>query len=178
MQQDAGMKKIYKTESLFIILTLCALSTIQAYTRDMSIHWQLYPVGQADLPDLSVTTLQSDAIFEPHSAHFKPMAASYMIKALNMIKRADPTLLIYINVYSDDIPNAIDRRLLTDAQAQSVGSYLWSQGIAYDRMTMRGLGSQRMIGNIHSVVTNALNRRVEVVLVPASAPQQIYPFKE
>jgi adhesin transport system outer membrane protein len=138
----------------------------------------LTPVQVANFPDFSVVSLQSDAIFLPHSAQFQPNAAAYMASALKMIKNADPNLGIHINAYADDIISVGDRQKLTDAQAQSVGSYLWSQGVDPSRLVMRGLGSKHMIGSTQGVLTNALNRRVQVLLVPHSAPEMIYPYAE
>ena len=159
-----------------MLIVLCG--NLQAINKKPFITWKVEPLQISNMPDASVVTFQSDAIFVPHSAQFQPHAASYLIKALRIIKQADTQLHIFISAYCDDIPNAVERQKMTTAQAESVASYLWSQGVPYERMVIHGMGSKRMLGNVHYVETNALNRRVEVVLAPALVPQQIYPFKE
>lgn len=160
-----------------MLIVLCC--DLQAANKSQQfITWKVEPSQISHMPDASVATFQSDAIFLPHSAQFQPRATSYLINALRMVKQADPQLHIFISAYCDDIPNAVERQKITRAQAESVASYLWSQGVPYERMVIHGMGNKRMLGNVHYVETNALNRRVEVVLAPASAPQQIYPFKE
>lgn len=132
----------------------------------------------AHLPELSALTLQSDRLFEPHGCAFKAQAGAYLSKALRALRQADPQLHVYVSAYADDIVSVLERRRVTEAQAESVAHYLWSQGIAYERIHIRGMGSDGLLGNVHYVASNALNRRVELVWVPSPLPHQLYPFKD
>ena len=127
------------------------------------------------LPNLSMMSWQSDYIFLPHSAQFQSKATALLIKGLKMIRNADPNLVIHIIALSDTIPNNREQKLITNAQAEAVASYLWSQGVSVDRMIIQGVGSKYPVGDTHYTTTNALNRRIEVLLIPAMEPQRIYP---
>lgn len=152
-------------------------TTAYAAATDM-FTWPSHVMRQSALPDFSVITIQSDSVFTTHSSQFQSQATSYLVHALKMIRKADPHLQVHISAYSDDIPNAIEQKRITSAQAEAVASYLWSQGVSYDRMKIRAMGSSKMIGGIHSSKSNAVNRRIEVILVPEAAPKQIYPYQE
>lgn len=159
-------------------MVLSVLSVMVHAAKTDIISWPTSVMQQAALPDMSVTTIQSDVVFNPHSAQFKSQASAYLKQILVMIKKADPKLQVYVSVYGDDIPNAIEQKRMTSAQSEAVANYLWSQGVPYERMIVRGMGCKNMLGQTHSSMSNAINRRIEVVLVPSEAPGQIYPFKE
>lgn len=150
---------------LFALLSCMAVADVLSASRDSIL--------QANLPSFSVSTIQSDAIFEAHSARFKPNAASYLAQALRMVKSADHSLKIYITSYTDDIMNILNRKKISKAQAESVASYFWSNGIAYERMSIIGDDSEEKLASVHNVNANALNRRVEIVLIPDVFPNQI-----
>lgn len=159
-------------------LILCNVISSFLFANESGFFADSAVLKQAALPALSVTSIQSDNIFNPHSSQFKSQATAYLIQGLKMIRQADVNLQIYITAYSDDIPNAVEQKRMTSAQAEAVANYLWSQGVDYERMHIAGEGSKHMLGEIHSSKTNAVNRRIEIVLVPAALPKQIYPVKE
>ena len=173
------MRYNYYSKALCVCLAyFCMYHSLEAAVKKPFIDMPMLAMQQSNLPELSVTSLQSDYIFLPASSDFQPKVSPYLSKMLIMVQQADPRLRIYINAYSDDIPDAIDRKRMTEAQSEAIAHYLWSHGVAYSRMVVQGMGSKRMIGDPHYAASNALNRRVEVVLVPTLGSQQLYPFKD
>lgn len=80
---------------------------------------------------------------------------------------------IVVTGYTDDVPIRSGRFRsnwdLSAARAVSVLMSLREEGIAASRLSARGMGENNPIARNDSVANRALNRRVEVALVPAWA---------
>jgi len=78
--------------------------------------------------------------------------------------QADPNLHLTIEGHTDDVGKASRNLDLSIRRANSVKTYLINKGIDPSRMTTRGYGESRPIGNNKYVGGRALNRRVELKL--------------
>jgi outer membrane protein OmpA-like peptidoglycan-associated protein len=74
----------------------------------------------------------------------------------------------YVDVYghTDSVGSENYNQKLSERRAQSVYSYLVSQGLNSDRFSVQGYGETRPIGSNASVTGRAQNRRVEIEIAP------------
>jgi len=80
---------------------------------------------------------------------------------VNLIK-CFPKSTINIAGFTDDVGNYEYKRLLSNQRAQSIVSYLWSQGVSEKTLQAQGYGSRFAIANNDLIHGSALNRRVEI----------------
>lgn len=74
----------------------------------------------------------------------------------------------YIDIYGHTDSTGADdyNQTLSEARANSVASYLTSQKVIRERVVTRGMGESSPIATNDTPEGRALNRRVEIVLVP------------
>ena len=87
--------------------------------------------------------------------------------AIVLAKYTDTTLRIA--GHTDNTGSRAYNQTLSENRAQSVGSYLRSQGIPQERMLTYGQGEYLPIGDNDTPSGRQRNRRVELVLVPLTA---------
>ncbi|EEZ85930.1 conserved hypothetical protein [Vibrio harveyi 1DA3] len=77
-----------------------------------------------------------------------------------------PQAQVEINGYSDTTGSEAYNQQLTEKRAQAVADHFQAEGIAADRMTVKGMGEANPVASNETREGREENRRVEVV-VPA-----------
>ncbi len=104
-----------------------------------------------------------DILFDTNKATLKPNAQIAMGKLAGIVS-VFPNINLRVEGHTDSTgTDAINDRLSRD-RAQSVVSFLQSQGVAGSRMTSEGYGSKMPIADNATVEGRAKNRRVEIIL--------------
>ena len=80
--------------------------------------------------------------------------------------QANPDTDVLIYGHTDNTGSDKVNQPLSEQRAQSVKSYLMSQGIFSTRMTTQGFGSSQPVADNSTSVGQAQNRRVEVYILP------------
>lgn len=113
-------------------------------------------------PVFEPVTLQSDVTFAFDSAELRPGAAS----ELNQVARTlneNPEVRVTIAGHTDAVGTNEYNLDLSQDRADSVASYLVSQGIAGNRMRTVGYGEERPVATNETDAGRAMNRRVEIM---------------
>lgn len=112
-------------------------------------------------------TMASDVTFALNQAaiasDFYPTLNSVAI----VLKKYNNTS-INITGYTDNSGSDAYNQQLSEARAESVGSYLISQGISPNRIFTNGMGKRNPVASNASPQGRALNRRVVIILRPLS----------
>lgn len=93
------------------------------------------------------------------------------IECSNQLKNAMKTIkqygdgLVQVVAYTDDIYDPQTAEKVSQRQADFVAAFLWSKGIASQRLRPIGFGIHDPIASNRSVKASAANRRVEITLV-------------
>ncbi len=95
------------------------------------------------------------------SASFYPVLDS----VAEVLKEFDKSF-VEIAGHTDSTGSEAYNRLLSEKRAQSVASYLVSRGVRADRFIIVGAGESRPIASNDTPEGRALNRRVEITIVP------------
>lgn len=88
----------------------------------------------------------------------------------NSLRQYDKSI-IEVTGHTDSVGNYQYNMDLSQRRAQSVVNYLASQGVAYNRLTARGVGPSQPIADNNSDAGRAQNRRVEIKLAPLPGAQ-------
>jgi OOP family OmpA-OmpF porin len=75
---------------------------------------------------------------------------------------------VLVEGYSDDTGTESDNVALSRRRADAVANYLEAKGIHNERIATKGLGSRNLANKDDTVRGRALNRRVEIVIQPAT----------
>ncbi len=79
---------------------------------------------------------------------------------------ANPTVRIEISGHTDSVGVRAKNVALSQTRAQAVRAYLASKGVAANRMVAKGYGPDRPVGTNKTPAGRAVNRRVELNLIP------------
>jgi len=117
-----------------------------------------------------VITLSGSVLFASNKSELLPSALVRLNGVADALTKDDSVSKIVVEGHTDSQGGADYNQDLSRRRAQSVRDYLVSRSIAGDRLTSVGYGLTRPIADNASPEGRANNRRVEIVLQPASSP--------
>ncbi len=117
-----------------------------------------------------VVTLSGNVLFVTDKAELLPTAQAKLTEVAGVLTNQDPDAKMVVEGHADSQGQAAHNQELSQRRAESVRAYLVSRGVASDRITAAGFGDTRPIADNKSPEGRANNRRVEIVVQPATAP--------
>jgi len=121
-----------------------------------------------------VITLEGSVLFATGKSELLPLAQQKLDQVADALKQGDSPRIV-VEGYTDS-KGADDANMkLSQARADAVRSHLVSKGVKADSITAVGHGEDRPIASNDTPEGRANNRRVEIVVQPASANQQAKP---
>ena len=102
--------------------------------------------------------------FGSESNDFSPEAYTKLDPIINAVRKV-PGLRVVIRGYSDSQGNPRYNKKISEFRANIVKSYLMGKNISPERITAKGLGSERPVASNKSMDGRKANRRVEIELV-------------
>ncbi len=105
--------------------------------------------------------LPADQFFEPVGTEIDPSRYP-ILNRLAMLLEDYGSAPITVAGYTDNVMSAQLNQLLAQQQAQAVANYLRSQGIAWQRLRIKGFGEQPNVATNHTVMGSSDNRRIEI----------------
>ena len=115
--------------------------------------------------DIIQLNLPDGVTFDFNKTDIKPQFYPALNSIASTIKQYDQTI-VEINGHTDNIGSLAANQKISDERAQSVGAYLAGQGVQPVRLEMRGYNYQYPIASNDTEQGRALNRRVEIRLIP------------
>jgi outer membrane protein OmpA-like peptidoglycan-associated protein len=115
-----------------------------------------------------VITLSGSVLFASAKSDVLPDAQTKLANVATALSQQDPTSKILVEGYTDSQGGQSFNQDLSQRRAESVRSYLISHGLSADRVTAQGFGMGSPIADNASAEGRANNRRVEIVVTPAS----------
>jgi outer membrane protein OmpA-like peptidoglycan-associated protein len=115
-----------------------------------------------------VITLSGSVLFASGKSDVLSDAQAKLDSVAKALTEQDPDAKIVVEGYTDSQGSASFNQDLSQRRADSVRSYLVGHGLASDRVTAQGFGLTRPIADNASAEGRANNRRVEIVVQPAT----------
>lgn len=115
--------------------------------------------------DVIKLNLPDGVTFDFNKTNVKPQFYGALNSIATTIKQYDQTI-VEINGHTDNIGSLAANQKISDERARSVGAYLSGQGVQPVRMEMRGYNYQYPVASNDNEQGRALNRRVEIRLIP------------
>jgi len=112
-----------------------------------------------------MVTFESGILFATNSSTLNSASQWALTQFANSLK-ANPDTEVNIIGHTDNTGTDAINNPLSENRANSVKSFLMSQGVSASRMTSAGMGSTQPVANNATVDGRSLNRRVEVFIIP------------
>jgi outer membrane protein OmpA-like peptidoglycan-associated protein len=116
----------------------------------------------------TVITLSGGVLFASAKYDLLPAAQSNLAQVADALTKSDPDSRIIVGGYTDSQGGQAYNLELSQHRAEAVRSFLVSHGVAPDRITAQGFGMSQPVADNSSPEGRADNRRVEIVVQPAS----------
>jgi len=114
--------------------------------------------------------LRDKVQFETDSAVLLPQSKTLLDEVVANLKEHPEVLKVRIEGHTDSTSTPEHNQTLSEQRAASVKSYLVSKGIAADRLTTKGYGQDKAIGDNSTEDGRFQNRRVEFHIVEKKKP--------
>lgn len=140
--------------------------TLAAQRETDDLHRQIAELNARETDRGLVVTL-GDLLFETGKSDLKGNAAGNLNK-LSMFLNEYPDRSVLIEGHTDDVGSEESNFNLSQRRADSVKSYLVSQGIQSARLSTSGLGEGSPVAGNDTSTGRQQNRRVEVIISNAA----------
>ncbi|MHB8481915.1 MAG: OmpA family protein [Nitrospiria bacterium] len=112
-----------------------------------------------------IVTMKDKILFDVDKAELKPESKNSLSKIAEVLRKY-PKTDITIAGYTDSTGSSRHNQELSEKRAKAVEFSLINDGVKSNRITSRGFGSDNAVGDNSTVEGRALNRRVELHIVP------------
>lgn len=120
-------------------------------------------------PRGTIIVLSGNILFSSGHYELLPGAKANLDQVADALLAGDPDAVFVVEGHTDSQGSAENNMALSQNRANAVRDYLVGRGIPPDRITAEGYGEDRPIADNASRVGRANNRRVEIVIKPATA---------
>jgi len=118
--------------------------------------------------DELILNMPGDITFDVNRSDLKPSFYEVLNSVVLVLKEFDKTT-IHVTGYTDSTGSFELNQKLSEQRANSVGSYLRAQGVVSGRVFTQGKGPSSPLASNDTTEGRALNRRVELTLVPITS---------
>lgn len=122
-----------------------------------------------------VITLSGSVLFETDKSELLPDAQRRLSDVAKALIQGNPEAQIVVEGHTDSRGSQGHNLELSARRAESVRTYLVSQGVESGRIRSEGLGFSRPVADNKSAEGRANNRRVEIVVQPNQSPMNASP---
>jgi outer membrane protein OmpA-like peptidoglycan-associated protein/tetratricopeptide (TPR) repeat protein len=105
----------------------------------------------------------TQVLFDNNSFALLPASLPELNKLVQILEE-NPSMHIQISGYTDNIGKASDNLILSTNRAKSIVNYLSGKGIATERLSYKGFGSDNPIATNETAAGRALNRRTSFTI--------------
>jgi len=105
----------------------------------------------------------TQVLFDNNSYALLPASLPELNKLVQILEE-NPSMHIQISGYTDNVGKASDNLILSTNRAKSIVNYLSGKGIATERLTYKGFGSDDPIATNETAAGRALNRRTSFTI--------------
>ncbi len=125
-------------------------------------------VSVTRMGDNITLNMPSNITFATDSSDLSPAFFAVLNSVGKVLSEFDRTV-VEVAGHTDSTGTDAYNQALSERRANSVASYLTSQGVMQARMITIGMGETRPVADNGTTEGRALNRRVEITLVPVTA---------
>ena len=114
--------------------------------------------------EANASIILNNIFFDVNKSELKPESQIEMDKLIQLLTE-NPNVKIEISGHTDNVGKPADNLLLSNNRAKAVINYLINKKIAPQRLTAKGYGETKPIGNNKTEAGKAMNRRTEMKVI-------------
>ena len=111
--------------------------------------------------DTTTLVVPTDHYFEFNSPRLNELCYPGLINIVRLIK-LHPNSIIYVAGFTDNIGSRHHKRMLSQAQAETMLTFLWANDIPAQLLHAEGYADKHPIGDNQLIHGSAYNRRIEI----------------
>ena len=111
--------------------------------------------------DTMVLVIPTDKYFMFMSPRLNELCYPGLMNVIKLLKLY-PQSPIYVAGFTDNVGSRRHKKLISQAQAETMMTYLWANGIRSIQLKAEGYGDKNTIGDNKIVHGSAYNRRIEI----------------
>ena len=141
-------------------------SLIKAMTNDEDMQFIEYG-------DSITLIIPTDRYYLFNSPHLNDLCYKGLNNIIKLIKLY-PDTPVYVAAFTDNIGSKHHKRMLSQARAETMLTFLWAHDINAQRLHAEGYSDKHDVGDNHLIHGSAFNRRIEIqwLKTPSSKPQR------
>lgn len=111
--------------------------------------------------DTMVLIIPTDRYYLFNSARFNQLCYPTLYRIIKLLSLY-PRSPIYVAGFTDDVGSRHDKRKMSQAQAETMLTFLWANGFQSARLRAEGYGDQYAVSSNKIIHGSAQNRRIEI----------------
>ena len=136
-----------------------------------------YDIEYVQYGDTMELVVPTDQYFQFNSPKLNDICYKGLNAIIKMLKLY-PCSTIYVAGFTDNIGTHDHKKRLSQAQAETMLTFLWANNIQAHRLKAEGYADQFSLGDNRLIHGSAFNRRIEIQWVNAPAiPQDVAPLQ-
>ena len=142
-----------------------SIGAITAYYKDSkpSLIKQLKKedIEFIEYGDTMTLIIPTDKYFIFESPRLNELCYPGLMNIIRLL-RLYPKSPIYVAAFTDNVGSRYHKRMLTQAQAETMMTFLWANGISAQRLKAEGYGDKNDVADNTLIHGSAQNRRIEI----------------
>jgi outer membrane protein OmpA-like peptidoglycan-associated protein len=111
--------------------------------------------------DTMTLIIPTDKYFMFESPRLNEIRYAGLLNVISLL-RLYPYSKIYVAAFTDNVGTPEHKKRLSQAQAETMLSYLWANNIQAERLKAEGYGDKNTVGDNEIIHGSAFNRRIEI----------------
>jgi outer membrane protein OmpA-like peptidoglycan-associated protein len=122
--------------------------------------------------DTMTLIVPTDRYFQFNSPHLNDICYPGLNNIVRLLKYY-PNTPVYVAAFTDDVGTRYHKKMLSQAQAETLITFLWANDIPAQLLHPEGYGDKHDVGDNHLIHGSAYNRRIEIqwLNLPNTHPQ-------
>ncbi len=122
--------------------------------------------------DTMTVLVPIDGYFHFNSPKLNDIAYPGLNDIVRLIKY-HPNTPVYVAAFTDNIGSRHHKKMLSQAQAETMLTFLWANNIPAQHLRAEGYEDKHDIGDNHLIRGSAYNRRIEIQWLTVTPPQSL-----
>ena len=119
--------------------------------------------------DTMTLVVPTDRYFQFNSPHLIDICYPGLNNIIRLLKYY-PGTPVYVAAFTDDVGTRYHRKMLSQAQAETMLTFLWANDIPAQLLHAEGYGDKHDVGDNQLIHGSAYNRRIEIQWLNTPAP--------
>ncbi|KTD27932.1 MULTISPECIES: C-OmpA-like family protein CmpA [Legionella] len=125
--------------------------------------------------DTVTIIVPTDRYYVFNNARLNDLCFAGLNTLIKLIKTFHKCCPIYVAGFTDNVGSRHSKKLMSQARAETMVTFLWANGISARRLIAEGYGDKNPVGDNKLIHGSAYNRRIEIQIFKDCSTPQVEP---